>query len=279
MRRAVEAIYREGRPSTGASVHMMMKQLSPAFDLVRYKTTFKALAQDAQDAGYVSMNENPGSDFTLVAVSSPSAPIAPTPESTKREYDYSTLAASTASYRTILQERRIPLLSWRIREQFIGLIWEGFEALGSNGMSIHAMRDKLMYYTDQNNLQVSQQIVQKLLYSLNFARCFNYVEDAETGYTVPIPDDLHSPLYPVVDVEEATYKIHERYLEILAQDAAILDPAAAFELLYGGEIEDEQEKEERIAVLTDMCNRIKPLNAVGQAFLAGRQKGATVQTL
>ena len=45
MRRAVDALHREGRTPTGASVHSMMKQLDSAFDLGRYKTNLKTLAQ------------------------------------------------------------------------------------------------------------------------------------------------------------------------------------------------------------------------------------------
>ena len=102
MRRAIEALNRESRATTGASVHVMMRQLAPAFDLARYKTTLKALAQGAQAAGYVSLTEGPGPDFTLEPVSSPAIPSTSISESKRREYDYSTQATMTASYRTIL---------------------------------------------------------------------------------------------------------------------------------------------------------------------------------
>ena len=97
MRRAVEALNREGRASTGASVHAMMKQLAPGFDLARFRTNLKALAHNAQEAGYVAITENPGSDFTLVATSSSSVPAKLMPEPTQPEYDFSTPATITAS--------------------------------------------------------------------------------------------------------------------------------------------------------------------------------------
>ena len=122
MQRAVATLQREGRASTGSSVHAMMKQLDPAFDVGRYKTTFKALAEDAQEANFVGLTEHPGSDFELSSVSSPLPLAVRAHESTKREYDFSTLATRVASYRTILQERRIPLLPWRTREMFVRLI-------------------------------------------------------------------------------------------------------------------------------------------------------------
>ena len=267
MRRAVEALNREGKTSTGASVHAMMKQLAPAFDLARFKTNLKALANDAQRAGYVTITENPGSDFTLAATSSSVAPATPVPESTKREYDFSTTATITASYRTILQEHRIPLLPWRIRYKFMRLIWEEFESRGDIGMSLDAMRSALLDYANSEDLHISQQMVQKLLYTLNFARCFNFIKDASEGYQIPIPQELHSPLYAVVDVEEAINRLHRRYLEILASEAAILDPDSVFDLFYGAEVIDDQETEERRAVVARICERVKPLGQVGQAIL------------
>lgn len=271
MQRAIAALQREGRTSTGASVHAMMKQLDPAFDVGRYKTTFKALAQDAQEANYVGITEHPGSDFELSTVSSQVPLTVRAPESTKREYDVSTLATRVASYRTILQERRIPLLPWRIRESFVNQIWESFERRENYGMSLDAMRETLLDYASVNDLPVSLPMIQKLLYSLNFARCFSSSMNASTGYKVEIPWELHSPLYPVFDAKEAIDKVHERYLEILADDAAILDPDAVFELLYGDEISAVEEKEERKQTLVKICNAIKPLSSVGQALLrAGR---------
>ena len=270
MHRAVEALNREGRRSTGASVHAMMKQLAPAFDLVRYKTTLKALAEGAQREGFVTVIDAPGSDFVLEVGPSLGPLPMPVPESAKREYDFSTLVTITASYRTILQEHRIPLLPWRTRYRFMRLIWDTFEERGEMGMPLDTMRGTLLDYASENDLNVSQQMIQKLLYTLNFARCFNFLKGARDGYQVPIPEELFSPLYPVVEVEEAIDKLHRRYLEILAGDAAILDPDAVFALLYGDDIADDQEVEERRRVITRMCQQVKPLGPMGQALMDAR---------
>ena len=267
MQRAVATLQREGRASTGASVHAMMKQLDPAFDVGRYKTTFKALAEDAQEANFVGLTEHPGSDFELSPVSSPLPLAVRAHESTKREYDFSTLAMRVASYRTILQERRIPLLPWRTREMFVRLIWQGFDERGHYGMSLDAMRETLLDYTSTNDLRVSVPMIQKLLYTLNFARCFSSVKGAHTGYRVEIPLELSSPIYPVFDIPKAIDRLHERYLEILGDDAAILDPEAIFELLFGDEVFDDEEREERKETLVKLCNAVKPLSSVGQALL------------
>ena len=273
MRRSVGALNREGRTATGASVHAMMKQLAPAFDLARYKITLKELAHQAQEAGFVSVTENPGSDFTLAALLSPSTPVMPALESAKREYDFSTSAATTASYRTILQEHRIPLLPWSIRREFIGLVWGELVERGDLGMSLDAMRETLLYYANANDMRVSEHMIRKLLYTLNFARCFNFDKDAANGYYVRIPDEIYSPLYPVMDVEEAIDGAHRQYLDVLARDADAPDlyPDAVFDLLYADEVADDNEAEERRAVVARMCEEVKPLSPMGQALLDARK--------
>ena len=271
MRRAVEALNRESRTPTGASVHAMMKQLAPAFDLARYKTTLKELAHQAQEAGFVSVTENPGSDITLAAPLSPKAPVIPGRESARREYDFSTQATTAASYRTILQEHRIPLLPWQIRREFIVLVWGEFDERGDLGMSFDDMRESLLSYARANGMRVSEQMIRKLLYSLNFARCFNFERETAYGYSVRIPDEIYSPLYPVVGVEEAIDKVHSQYLEVLVRDAPDLYPDAVFDLLYGDEVTVDSEAEERRTVIARICDEVKPLSRMGQALLDARK--------
>ena len=271
--RAVDALNRDGRRCTGASVHAMMNQLSPTFDLARYKTTFKNLAQDAQQSGYVTLTENPGSDFLLTANSAPGTVSMPLAEAATVEYDFSTPNAITSSYRTILQEHRIPLLPWTIRRKFVELIWEDLNLPDNMGRSMDSMRQILMDHVAENRLPVSQQMLQKLLYSLNFAQCFKTSKTAPIGRKIEIPYEISVPLYPVSGVDETIDKVHRRYLEILAEDDAILDTDAVFDLLYGAESTDDQEVDERRKVLDGMCQEIKPLSTMARALMEARRQG------
>ena len=56
---------------------------------------------------------------------------------------------------------------------------------------------------------------------------------------------------------------------MLADEAAQLDYQGVFELLYGDEVTDEQEREERMRDVVKMCDstRPKPMGAFGQALL------------
>ena len=274
MRRAIETIQRVGRNATGASVHEEMKKLSPGFNLERYRATFKELAWGAHESGYVILTDVPGSDFKLDTVSTPDIPVVHSADTSIQEFDYSSVTTITAGYRTVLQERRIPLLPWPLRRLFIDLIWTEFDARGDGGMSINEMRETLLGHAKSNGLQVSLQMIQKLLYTLNIARCFSVVKGAPTGEKITIPGDLHHRLYPVVDVDEAVDQVHERYVIILAGRAGILSRAAVFELLYGDMIEDADERELRSAVLEKMCERHSPsrdfAQALGQALINGK---------
>ena len=267
MRRAIEAIDRGERRATGAAVHEMMKQLDPAFNLARYKITMKQLAQGAQEAGHIEVLDNPGSDFILASTAS----AIESTEAQRREYDFSTTAAiSAANYRTILQENRIPLLRWRERKHILEEIWRSLQERRSVGMSLDAMRQLILGHADSVD-RVFQQKVQKLLYTLNFAKCFSLQKDAERGYPIAIPEQLSELLYPAVPVEAAIRNVHRQYLDVLVRNNAILLPEAVFDLLYENEIEDDDEKRERLQDLQTMCDEIKPLNPFGQALReAGR---------
>ena len=266
MVRAIDILSRNGRVPAGATVFAMMKQLTPTFDLARYKTNFKELAQDAQRAGYVALTETPGTDFILALGSALDDRSLPVPEATPREYDFSTIDAITASYRAILQDRRIPLMPWRIRERFVRMIWEGFEERREIGMSMDAMRGILLDYAQDNSLPVSLQMVQKLLYTLNLARCFSTRNYATIGHPIEVPGEVRYPLYPVVDVERAMEEMHRNYLKLLADHGAELHPKAVFGLLYGNEVADDEEHAQRRQALEKLCHDIKPLGPVGQAL-------------
>ncbi len=261
MRRAIEAINRGERRATGAAVHEMMKQLDPAFNLARYKVTMKQLAEAGEQEGYIRVSEIPGSDLVLESTTS----VIESTEGQRREYDFSTTAAiSAANYRTILQENRIPLLPWSKRQEFIEVIWRGFESRDSIGLSLDAMRGLILGPSDSVD-RLLQQRVQKLLYTLNFARCFTLSKE-QKGYPIAIPEQLSERLYPAVPAEEAVRRVHRQYLEVLARNDATLLPEAVFDLLYENEVQDEDKRQGRLEELTQMCDDIKPLNPFGNAL-------------
>ena len=262
MVRAMEALERDGRRTTGASVHGMMKQMAPTFNIARY-TSFSGLASEAEKAGYVEVVRNPGSDLELVLGPNADSRPSSVAETTPREYDFSTTEAITSSYRAILQNRRIPLMPWRIRERFVRLIWGSLDDRGDYGLSLDGMRSFLLEDAATNRLPVTEEMIRKLLYTLNLARCFSTRRNAVSGYTIHVPAEVHQPLFPMNDVEGAIDEMHRNYLRLLAGHGAVLSPDAAFALLYGDDIANEEEAERRGAALEVLCREIKPLGPFG----------------
>ena len=245
MVRAIEALDRDGRRTTGASVHSMMKQMAPTFNMARYKTSFRGLALEAEKAGYVAVIYKPGSDLELILGPNADSRPSSVPEATAREYDFSTTEAITSSYRAILQDRRIPLLPWRIRERFVRLIWGSLEDRGNYGLSLDGMRSFLLEDAATSRLPVTEEMIRKLLYTLNLARCFSTQRNATSGYTVHVPSEVHHPLFPMTDVEGAIDEMHRNYLRLIAGRGAVLHSDAVFALLHGDDIADEEEAERR----------------------------------
>ena len=75
------------------------------------------------------------------------------------------------------------------------------------------------------------------------------------------------PIHAAVDADEAVGRLHRRYLEIIGRNAPVLHSGAAYDLLYGDEVDDEDEARERTEELERQCNSIKPVGGFGQAFL------------
>ena len=261
MRRAAEALMREGRQTLGAAVLPMMKQLDPTFDLSRFRTTFKDLAAAAKKEGYVEIVERPGSDLVIAATDS--APTIQGPVAPSRDYDYSSETSALASYRTILQEQRIPLLPWQRRIEFLTYLW----ALKEQGpMSMDRMRYELVNYTESNAIEVSQQAILKFFYSLNFAKCFS--KDGRYPAIIEVPGDVQEPVYLLGTHFEAANSINRRYLEILRRAGASLIPQPVGELLFENPAVRAEHQDE-----TDrMCNDLQRPTAFGQALQSAQTR-------
>jgi hypothetical protein len=158
------------------------------------------LALSAEKAGYVKLEEQTGSDF-LVYLGETKTVTLDRPIVAPREYDFSTPSATLASYRTILQENRIPLLPWIQRKEILRYLWKSLEERGDSGLSLDEMRWRLSEFSGQEGFNASNQAIEKFLYSLNFARCF--VLQGNTGELVQVPDQIHLPITPAFGEQDA----------------------------------------------------------------------------
>ena len=260
--RAIRAVSGEERPTNSQNVLAMMRQLDPTFDLGRYRMTFQELLEGAQESGYIAVRKesqeiSPGEEQPRAADQSPS-----------REYDYSSEGYALASYRTILQEHRIPLLPWWVRNELLTLLWDLQAYQGA--MNMDEMRYELERHMASNGMRVHHAAVRKLIYSLNFALRFSL--DGKAPHQMRVPQEVQVPVRLLGTAGEAIRAINLRYLEILRRAGAHLMPVPVAQLLFeddGGEVAQLSEAEE-------LCLELQPPTAMGRAFQAAQSSAGSL---
>lgn len=263
LRRAVEALVRDGRQPTEPTILGLMRQLDPTFDLSRFRTTFKDLAFSAQKDGYVAVEEREGLEL-LVSLSDTETATVERPQVTPREYDFSTPTAALASYRTILQENRIPLLPWFQRRDLLSHLWSMIEERGVAGLSMDEMRRRLLDYAGEEGFDAHYQAIEKFLYSLSFARCFTM--EARPGHLVKIPEEIHVPLTRACGEDGARRALNNNYVNILVRGNAQLNPPAVVALLLdNAELSDLDRSKFEIEV-EQLCDELQPPTALTLAL-------------
>ena len=260
--RAIWAVSGEERPTNSQNVLAMMRQLDPTFDLGRYRMTFQELLEGAQESGYIAVRKesqeiSPGEEQPAAAAQSPS-----------RDYDYSSEGYALASYRTILQEHRIPLLPWRVRNELLTLLWDLQAHQGV--MNIDEMRYELERYMASNGLWVHHAAIRKLIYSLNFALRFSL--DGKTPHQVRVPQEVQIPVHLLGTGEEAARAINLRYLEILQRAGAHLMPVPVAQQLF----EDDSGEPAQLSEAEDLCLELQPPTAMGRAFQAAQNSAGSL---
>lgn len=260
--RAIRAVSGEERPTNSQNVLAMMRQLDSTFDLGHYRMTFQELLVGAQDAGYIAMRKeiqeiSPGEEQPRTSAQSP-----------RRDYDYSSEGYALASYRTILQEHRIPLLPWRVRNELLNLLWD-LQAL-HGVMSIDEMRYELERYMGSNGLGGHHTAVRKLIYSLNFALRFSL--DGKAPHQVRVPQEVQAPVHLLGTAEEAIRSINLRYLEILQRAGAHLMPVPVAQLLF----ESDAGEPAQFAEAEGLCLEFLPPTAMGRAFQAAQNSAGSL---
>ncbi len=248
MRTAIDALDSSGKPATGAAVKQMMQQLDPTFDLARYKS-LKELATEAQRLGFVKVHAQPGTDMLLSA--GVQRPVSKGRTRTERDYDFSSAGAAAASYRAILQEARIPLLSRAVRNRLIEMLEAEIAASDDRALSMDQMRDLA---TQDGHAFLA---VQKFLYTMNLGECF-LPSGERRPRTLGIPGETHIPVSLVGAVSSIEPAIHQRYIRVLDKKAR-LNPDGVYELLYDDSLPvNESEREEILNLVTEWCDQMQP---------------------
>ncbi|MCB1188059.1 NYN domain-containing protein [bacterium] len=216
MLRAVHALERKGVVPTGASVNNMMRQLDPKYTGTPpqyYK--FRDLAESAQSAGFVTLREGNGLDFQLESARKYTRTL---PEATPvrlAAFDMPDDDATLLSrYRSILQEKGVPLIPWEQRSKLIAALWDEFDEF-QPPFSMHRINQYLMDLAARNMYHLPDRACQKLTHTMNIGHCFLF--DGIMEYRGRL--DFHEPnIRPAVDAEQAMRRVNRTYLTGIRKD-------------------------------------------------------------
>jgi len=225
---AINAIKRMNKPLIGGNANQVVRQLQPSFDFLALGYgSFKEFVEDAHKRGKVKMTL-PASgigDFTLDTISAaqtelePAAPV----------LDYDTTDDALLSYRRLLAEKRVPLIPWKFRKPLVEHLWAYLEPRGEVGAMGSELVEELRNFALENEWNVSEEQVFKLIYTLNLGFCFKI-----SGVAQRTTDIMNNFLSASVDLEQAIDFMQYVYLSGLkhADRYVKLKPEAVAELLF-----------------------------------------------
>jgi len=242
---AINAIKRMNKPLIGGNANQVVRQLQPSFDFLALGYgSFKEFVEDAHKKGKVKMSM-PASgigDFTLDTA----AAVAAAPEPTVPAHNYDSTDEAVQSYRRLLAEKRVPLIPWKFRKPLVEHLWVYLEARGEVGAMGSELVEELRGFALENEWNVSEEQVFKLIYTLNLGFCFKI-----SGVAQRTTDIMNNFLTPSVEIEQVMefmqyvylsgLKHADRYLRFKAEAVADLlydsrsseDVKTAQELIYG----------------------------------------------
>ena len=167
--RAVVALERDIKEPLGTRTNLLMQQLDPTFDLSRFRfSKFKEFVEAAVEAGYVKFAGKHGLDFKLESAKKSDRSSLPQPVSfLKRTFE--TTGEILQAYRSVLEEKRIPLVPWNERYLLVKHLWEELER-SEEGLTISQMTEFMLDGAGKYVFRVPRAAVQKIAYSLNIGK-------------------------------------------------------------------------------------------------------------
>jgi len=225
---AINAIKRMNKPLIGGNANQVVRQLQPSFDFLALGYgSFKEFVEDAHKKGKIKMTL-PASgigDFTLDTVSAPVV----APEPALPAFDYNSTDEAVRSYRKLLAEKRVPLIPWKFRKPLLEHLWAYLEARGEVGAMGSELVDELRSFALENEWNVSEEQVFKLIYTLNLGFCFKV-----SGVAQRTQDIMNNFLTPSVELDQAFDFMQYVYLSGLkhADRYIKFTPEAVAELLF-----------------------------------------------
>jgi uncharacterized protein (TIGR00288 family) len=226
---SILAIKRSNKPQNGGNANQVMRQMMPSFDFLALGfDSFKAFVEDAHKKGLVKMTP-PASglgDFWLDVITPETVAAPPEPVSV---LNYDSVDEAVETYKRLLAEKRVPLISWKFRKPLVEHMWEFLQTRGEVGAMGSELVRELMGYSYEQEWSISEEQIFKLIYTLNLGFCFKI-----SGVAQKTTDIMNNFLTPSVDLEQAFEFMHYVYMSGLkhADWKIIWKPEAVAELFF-----------------------------------------------
>jgi len=216
----VKEIEATGESCPASRVCEIMRQRDPSLRLQDIGfSAFKDFAAEVERRGLVRLSQR-GMSLYVSAEELASEMPAPSAEES--------ITALCNQYRAVLEKKRVPLVPWEDRRKLIEALWNRFaEAL--EGMTIREMSETMELAAAELGLNVPQQAIYKMTYTLNLGRCFMV---DQTPFFVE--DIFGQRVMPACDVHDALDRMHVTYLRGIMLDRPDLPlrPEAVAKLLF-----------------------------------------------
>jgi uncharacterized LabA/DUF88 family protein len=217
MLRAVHALERRGIVPLGSSVNNMMRQLDPKYSGTPPQySNFREVAESAETAGFITISQGIGLDFGLESARkfTRSLPEASTPVRFMNFDEPDDDTTLLSRYRSILQEKGVPLIPWEQRRTLMEKLWERFDE-DADPLSMHMINQILMDLSARYMYHLPDRACQKLTHTMNIGRCFLF--DGQPEYRSKIFFQ-EANVRPSVSAEEAILRVNRTYLTGIRKD-------------------------------------------------------------
>jgi uncharacterized protein (TIGR00288 family) len=210
--RAVITLERKGQLPTEYTVNRLMQQLDPRFDLSRYPfARFADFAQAAASYGYVRAGTQAG----MLTLESARPMPTGTPENPAVLLTHpETTSDALQSYRSMLAEKRVPLIRWNERQILVEQLWTEL-ARFTEPKTVLEINEILRMISARHMLRVPDKAVEKMVMSLKIARALEVV--GEERFSNEFGQNRLRPA-PGMDAQQALRLVNEVYVNGIRMD-------------------------------------------------------------
>lgn len=205
----VKLLQKQNNEPSGARVGGLIRQLDPTFDYIQLGfSSFKGFVAGVEKQGFVEIvpcKEN-YLDFSVLVIKEPGA-VLESIAANKLRFD--SQENILQSYRMILENKRIPIMSWKERKFLVTKLYDQMTG-EHNIMEKWQIEEYLEEVSEENNLKLPWNAISKLVLTLFIARTLQPILTSEG--TSPNYLERNTKLHFVCTLPVVFLRIHSTYL-------------------------------------------------------------------